>query len=425
MKLNRRIGIIGLGTVGEATLSAIKKYRSLVYKRTELNIEIVKVCDIRKNKKKLFYRYSVPFTTNPYDIINDSGIDIVVELIGGIEPARTYIIESLKKGKDVVTANKALLAHYGKSIFQLAKKLNRNIGFEASVCGAVPLIRSISEGLVGCKVKKLYGILNGTTNYILYRMEKDHLDFSDALKDAQSKGLAERYSDLDIKGVDALHKLSILSYLCFGVWPKIDNIYVEGISKVSLLDIMYVEELSYKIKLLAIAKKEKNELDLRVHPALVPSEHPLSQVNASFNAVWLDSYPAGELLFYGEGAGGVPTSSSVVSDIVNISFAKPRFIQERSSDIKFTKIGSLFNRYYIRFMAKDRPGVLAKISKILASFGISIASVTQKEREKKKFVPIVMLTHEAKEENMRRALSKIDKLSVIKGPSQLIRIEDL
>ena len=424
MKLNRRIGIIGLGTVGEATLSAIKKYRSLVYKRTELNIEIVKVCDIRKNKKKLSYRYSVPFTTNPYDIINDSGIDIVVELIGGIEPTRTYIIESLKKGKDVVTANKALLAHYGKSIFQLAKKLNRNIGFEASVCGAVPLIRSISEGLVGCKVRKLYGILNGTTNYILYRMEKDRLDFKEALKEAQERGLAERKSDLDIHGIDALHKLSILSYLCFGAWPKIDNVYVEGISNISLLDIIYVGELSYKIKLLAIAKKENNRLDLRVHPALLPLEHPLSQVNASFNAVWLDSYPAGELLFYGEGAGGVPTSSSVVSDIVNISFAKPRFIQERSN-IKFTKIGNLSNRYYIRFMAKDRPGVLAKISKILASFGISIASVTQKEREKKKFVPIVMLTHEAKEDSIRRAISIIDRLSVIKGPSQLIRIEDL
>ncbi len=424
MKIYKKIGIIGLGTVGEATLEAIKKHYSLVEKRTSLKIKISKICDIKKEKKNLAYKYSVPFTSNPYEIINDANIDIVVELIGGIEPARTYILDSLKKGKDVVTANKALLSKYGRGIFQVARKLRRNIGFEASVCGAIPLIRSISEGLVGCKVRRLYGILNGTTNYILYRMRRDRIDFKEALKEAQKKGLAERHSELDIKGFDALHKLSILSYLCFGVWPKTDNLYVEGISRISLLDIMYVEELSYVIKLLAIAKKDKERLDLRVHPTLIPSEHPLSGVNSSYNAVWLEAYPAGELLFYGEGAGGIPTSSSVISDIINVSFVKPRFIQERNNII-FTKIGSLFNRYYIRFMAKDCPGVLAKISKILASLDISIASVTQKEREEKKFVPIVMITHEAKEESIHKALSKIDTLSVIKGPSQLIRIEDL
>ena len=250
------------------------------------------------------------------------------------------------------------------------------------------------------------------------------MSFASALKEAQDKGFAEQKANFDIDGIDTLHKLSILSYLCFGAWPSLENIHVEGISRVSLLDIIYADELSYTIKLIAIARKEKNGLDLRVHPALIPCEHPLAQVNLAFNAVWLDAYPAGELLFYGEGAGGVPTSSSVISDIVNISLAKPSFIQERR-DIRFVNIGNIVNRYYIRFMAKDRPGVLSKISKILASLDISIASVTQKERKEKNFVPIVMVTHQAKEGNIQKAISRIDKLSVIKEPSQVIRIENL
>ena len=422
--ITKKIGIIGLGTVGEATVASIKKQRSLIDKRTSINLKVVKVCDARKHKARIAGKYSVSFTNNPYDIINDPAIDVVVELIGGIEPAKTYILESLKNGKDVVTANKALLAKYGKQIFNVAGKLNRSIGFEASVCGAIPLIQIISRGLVACKVKKLYGILNGTTNYILYMMAKEKMSFSSALKEAQRKGFAEKKANFDIDGIDTLHKISILSYLCFGTWPSLNNIYVEGISKISLLDIVYASELSYTIKLVAIASKEKNRLDLRVHPALIPCEHPLAQVNLAFNAVWLDVYPAGELLFYGEGAGGVPTSSSVISDIVNISLAKPSFIQEISS-IKFLNIGNIVNRYYIRFMAKDRPGVLSKISKILASLDISIASVTQKERKERNFVPIVMVTHQAKEANIQKAISRIDRFSVIKGPSCVIRIENL
>ena len=424
MNITRRIGIIGLGTVGEATLASIKKQCSLIEKRTSVNLEVAKVCDARKEKLSIADKHSVSFTRNPYDIINDPDIDVVVELIGGIDPAKTYILSSLKSGKDVVTANKALLARYGKQIFNAAKRLNRSVGFEASVCGAIPLIDIMSRGLVACKVKKLYGILNGTTNYILYMMAKEKMSFSSALKEAQDKGFAERKANLDIEGIDTLNKLSILSYLCFGAWPSLKDVYVEGISRISLLDIIYASELSYAVKLIAIARKDKNKLDLRVHPVLVPYDHPLAQVNLAFNAVWLDVYPAGELLFYGEGAGGVPTSSSVISDIVNISLAKPNFIQERS-DVEFIDIGSIANRYYIRFMAKDRPGVLSEISKILASLDISIASVTQKGRREKNFVPIVMVTHQAKEENIQKAVSRIDKLSVIKGPSQIIRIESL
>jgi len=422
--MNKKIGIIGLGTVGEATLRSLYKYSSLIEKRTSLKVEVAKVCDARIQKRKFVSQFSIPFTTNPYDLINDPHIDIIVELIGGIKLAKNYVISALKKGKDVVTANKALLAESGKNIFSLAKKLKRSIGFEASVCGAIPLIRSISEGLVGCEVKKFYGILNGTANYILCKMHKERISFSSALREAQMKGFVEKRSQLDIEGIDTLHKLAILSYLCFGVWPSLSKVYVEGISKVSPLDVMYAEELSYRIKLLAIAKRRKSKLDLRVHPTLIPQDHPISQVSLAFNALWVEASPAGELLFYGEGAGGAPTSSSVISDIVSISFAKPRFVKE-VLNIYLESINSLQSRYYIRFMALDKPGVLAKISKILASLNISIASVTQKERRKLRYVPIVMLTHEAKESSIRKALSKIDELSVIKGPSQFIRIEDL
>ncbi len=420
----KKIGIIGLGNVGEAVVRSLKRYRSLIASRTSLKVEVKKVCDVNKAKRRLAKDLSVSFTCDPYEVINDPQIDIIVELIGSIEPAATFVKESLKRGKSVVTANKALLAQKGKEIFSLAKKNKKRIGFEASVCGAIPLIKSISQGLVSCEVKKIYGILNGTTNYILYKMQKENIDFNVALDEAQSKGFAEKRPALDINGTDALHKLAILSYLCYGVWPSLNKIYAQGISKISLLDILYAQELDYNIKLLAIAKKEGDYLDLRVHPTLIPCDHPLSKVALAYNAVYLNTQPAGDLLFYGEGAGGVSTSSSVISDIVSIASSSDEFIRKEER-ISLKNIKDVKSRYYIRFMACDRPGVLAKISKILSSLNISIASVTQKGRKLGKFVPIVMLTHEAKQNNINKALEKIDKLRVIKSPSQIIRIEDL
>jgi homoserine dehydrogenase len=419
----KRIGIIGLGTVGEAVLKSWKKYSSLIRRRTSLKIEIQGVCDTRKDKSKLAAAFSLPFTTDPYTLINDPQIDMIVELVGGIEPARTFILDSLKRGKNVVTANKALLAKCGSEIFSQAKEKNRAVGFEGSVCGAIPLIKSVSDGLVGCEVREIYGILNGTTNYILYKMRKERVDFQTALRQAQSKGLAEKKPDLDINGTDALHKLCILSYLCFGIFPPANKVYTEGIAGISLLDIIYTEELNYRIKLLAIAKKNKDTLDLRVHPTLISMEHPLTEVSLAYNAVYLDTRPAGDLLFYGPGAGGGPTSSSILADIVNLTSESRQFVRQKEEvslqDIKDTK-----SQYYIRFMAHDSPGVLAKISKILASLNISIAFVTQKETQRGKFVPIVMILQEAKEDSVMKALARIDELSVIKRPSQVIRIED-
>ncbi|MDP8289543.1 MAG: homoserine dehydrogenase [Candidatus Susulua stagnicola] len=420
----KKIGIIGLGHVGEAVIKSLKKYSALINRRVPLKIVVKSVSDKDKSKAKIAKRLGCSFTLNSQELIDDPEIDIIVELMGGIKPAGDFIEDALNKGKDVVTANKALLATSGKQLFSLAKRKNRSIGFEASVCGAIPIIRSISQGLVSCEVKKIYGILNGTTNYILYKMAKENIDFKQALKQAQDNGLAEKSPYLDIEGKDALHKLCILSYLCYGVWPLPNKIYTEGISKISLLDILYAQELKYQIKLLAIAKKENNFLDLRVQPTLVSIDHPLSHVSLAYNAVYLHTQPAGELFFRGEGAGGVPTSSAVISDIVSIALGKGMAIRDEEKTV-IQNIKDVRARYYIRFMAQDHPGVLAKISKILASLKISIASVTQKERNKGRAVPIIMLTDEVREDSVRKAIDKIDSLGVIKGPSQKIRIEDL
>jgi homoserine dehydrogenase len=420
----KKIGIIGLGTVGVSVAQSLKKYISLVSRRTSLKIEVKGLCDVRKEKKKVASKLKMPFVSDPRILINDPEIDTIVELIGGIEPARTLIKEALNKGKNVVTANKALLSRHGDEILSLARKNGVSVGFEASVCGAIPLIKSISEGLIACDINKIYGILNGTTNYILYKMGQDKIDFTSALRQAQDKGFAERNPSLDIEGKDTLDKLCILSYLCFGIWPAPDKVCTEGISKISLLDILYAQELNYRIKLLAIAKKEKNTLDLRVHPTLVPIGHPLSEVSLAYNAAYLDTQPAGELFFYGKGAGGVPTSSAVISDIVSLSFDGKEFVKGKEK-VSLKNIKDNRMRYYVRFMAKDSPGVLAKVSKILASVNISIASVTQKERRKGKLVPIIMITHEVREQDIREAILQIDKLSVIRSPSQIIRIENL
>ncbi|MBD3246407.1 MAG: homoserine dehydrogenase [Candidatus Omnitrophica bacterium] len=419
-----RIGIIGFGTVGEAVVRSLKKYSALIRRRTGLRIEIKSVCDSRPAARKTASSLSVPVTARWEKVVEDPEIDTVVELIGGVEPARTLILNSLLNGKKVVTANKALLAAHGRHLFGVAEESGLPIGFEAAVCGAIPLIKSISEGLVSCEVDRLYGILNGTTNYILDKMGTERIQFTAALREAQRKGLAEKVPVLDISGKDALHKLCILSYLCFGTWPEHEKLVTEGIEDLSLLDILYAEELSYKVKLLAIAKKEGKSLDLRVHPTLVPVDHPLAKVSAAYNAAYCFTRPAGELLFYGEGAGGTPTSSAIISDIVNVNVDQRKAIRKEEK-MKLRTVRDIQTRYYIRFMAVDRPGVLAAVSRILSSYKISIASVTQKEKQERSLVPIVMLTHEAREQAVRNALREIGNLDVIKKTPQALRIEDV
>ncbi len=410
------VGILGLGNIGSQVYSLICQRRYL-----NKEIRIVKVYDVEKKRYKDLNVPRPLKANSSRDITRNPHIDVVVELIGGLHPAREIIVDSLKHNKHIVSANKHLLAYFGKSLFSLASQKNLSIGFEASVCAGIPIIDILRHTLLPDKVRGFKGIINGTTNFILDLMENQHIDFREALNVAQKKGIAERNPVLDIEGRDSLHKLIILNYLCFGIWVSPRDVLCQGVGDIQGLDVVFAKELGYSVKLLAVSRLEKNRLYTYVSPALVSHRHPLSGIREDFNALFLDTDLAGNLLFYGKGAGRLPTSSAVITDLLrikNIDSPKRRHLKPQMADSQ-----NLRSRFYIRFMAKDRPGVLAKISSILASYNISISSVTQKERSITSVVPIVMLTHEAVYKDLNAALEKIDRLNVIKGRSVCIRIE--
>jgi homoserine dehydrogenase len=423
------VGLIGFGNVGSGVVKILRERKTFLSDKIGTEICIKKICD-----KDITTKRNVPvdkglLTTDAGEIINDPQIDIIVELIGSKHPAKEFIIEGLKKGKSIVTANKALLAESGKELFALAQDRGRSIYFEASVGAGIPIIKALREGLVANKFFSVFGIVNGTSNFILSKMSKENKTFGDSLKEAKQKGFAESDPTLDIEGIDSAHKLIILTYLCFGKIVSVNDIFVEGISHISLADVNYVNELGFDIKLLAIAKKELDEMEVSVHPTLLPKTHMLSSVSGVFNAIYVSSDLAGDLLFYGPGAGQLSAASAVVSDLVdltqeiNAGLFKPTLnVKEDTSIKKLRKIDEFESKYYIRFMGVDKPGVLAKISGILSRFNISIASVTQKERLKAQAVPIVMITHNAKEKNLRQALEMISRLDAIKEKPVAIRI---
>ena len=424
------IGIIGFGNIGCGVVKILGSRKSLLAQKIETEIVIKKICDKDLSRKRDVAVNKTLLTSDAYEIINDPGIDIIVELMGGINPAKEFILAALKKGKHVVTANKALLAEHGNELFREAAERGKNIYFEASVGAGIPIIKSIKEGLVANKFNSIFGIVNGTSNYVLTQMSKENCSFANALERAKLKGFAESDPTFDIQGIDSAHKLVLLTYLAFGKIVNLKDIFIEGITQVSAADIAYAKELGYTIKLLAIAKKEIDELEVRVHPTLLPSEHLLSSVDGVFNAIYVSSDLAGDLMFYGPGAGQLPAASAVVSDIVDLAqdikagLFRPTLNSREDNSIKgLRKIDEFENKYYIRITVVDKPGVLAKISGILAKFGISIASVTQKEKLKSHIVPVVMITHEVKEKNLRSALKLIDKLTEIKDKSVAIRIE--
>lgn len=422
------IALVGFGTVGTGVVKILKERTKLLQERSGLSLCIKKICDkdIRRNRgikidKSLLTRNIKQLTQDPH-------IHILVELIGGIHPAKEIIIEALKNGKDVVTANKALLAEEGKEIFSFAQRYKRQIRFEASVGGGIPIIKSIREGLISNRFYSIFGILNGTTNFILSRMTEKKLSFKEALKEAKKRGFAEKDPSLDIKGIDSAHKLVLLIYLSFGKFINLKDIFVEGITNISWQDIVYAQQMGLRIKLLAIAKREKDSLEARVHPTLISEDHPLAAVSGVFNAIYVVSDLAGEQIFYGQGAGQLPSASAVVSDIVDL--AKGRYLEKVSFYkspyvYKLLPLRKIKTRYYIRFMVIDRPGVLAKISGILGKHNISIASVSQKERRYAKVVPVIMTTHEAKEHSLKKALEKIKKLEVVKKEPVVIRMEKI
>jgi homoserine dehydrogenase len=420
------IGLIGLGTVGRGVFRVLSQKRKFFKKRYAVDFNLVKVCDNNPQLRKKLKINPKLFTTKFQDVINDQDIDVVIELIGGINPAKDIIVRSLEKGKNVITANKALLAQDMPSILALAKRKKVQVRFEAAVCGGIPIIKSLTEGLIANRVESLVGIINGTSNYILSRMEEQEFSFFEALSEAKKKGFAERNPSLDIKGFDSAHKLAILAYLAFGKYVPQEQIFVKGIEDISPLDIKYAKELGLVIKLLAIARKlNGNVLEVRVHPTLISKKHPLAHINGIFNAVYVTGDLVGDLMFSGRGAGQLPTTSAIISDLADLARQKDALgLIEKGSIKKVKKIADITSKYYIRFMAIDKPGVLSKISGVLAKHKISIASVTQKERRRAKVVPVIMLIHDAREKDIRSALDQIGRLAIIKQSSVVIHREE-
>ncbi|MCK5595684.1 homoserine dehydrogenase [bacterium] len=414
------VGLIGFGTIGTGLVKIIQK---------EKQIELKHIADLDITSSRSVKVDKTLLTTDANRVLNDPSVDVVVELIGGIQPAKKFILDALKKKKHVVTANKALLATHGDEIFQTAKDNNVYVKFEASVAGGIPIIKAVRDSFRSSDITSVLGIVNGTSNFILSRMSMEKQTFSSALKEAQGCGYAEADASLDIDGVDSAHKIAILSSIIYRTRVNMNHIYVEGIRHITLDDIQYAEELGYIIKPLAIANRNGNELDVRVHSALIPNGHLLSSVSDVYNAIYLRGNSIGEMMFYGLGAGEMPTANAVYSDIIDIvrktrteSCVIDDYSFTNRLDIKKTAENRL--RYYIRFSAVDKPGVLAKISGILGKSKISIASVIQKDRKQSGAVPIIMMTHEAAERDVYSAIRGIDKLDIIKSKSIIIRVED-
>lgn len=428
------VGLIGWGTVGCGVIRVLSENADAIERRLGVGLELRRVADLELERER---PVSVPrekLTNRADDILEDPEIDIVIELIGGLGAAKAVIRKALEHGKYVVTANKALLAHDGNELFDLARRQGRAIGFEASVGGGIPLIKSLREGLAANRVKTIFGILNGTANYILTRMTDDRLSFAEALRGAQELGYAEADPTLDIEGIDTAHKLAIASAIAFGTKVEFDRVHVEGISNIDPLDIQYAEEFGYQLKLLAIAREIDGRLDMRVHPTLIPKNHVLASVKGAYNAVHIEGNAVGDIMLYGMGAGMMPTGSAVAGDLVDIArdilgstpgrIPALAFLPDRLQEIAFKPISDVSTSYYFRFSALDRPGVLSKISGILGKNHISIAAVIQKGRHAQESVPLVMITHEAVESNVRSALNEIDNLDVVVAPTSLIRIEN-
>ena len=424
------IGIIGFGTVGTGTVKILLENKEIIKERIGFEINLRRIADLDIFRNRDIKLPKSILTSNVDDILSDPETDIVVELIGGIRPAKDFILKAINNRKHVVTANKALLATEGNEIFTAAHKREVEIGFEASVAGGIPIIKVIREGLVANRIKAIYGIINGTSNYILTKMTEEDVEFSKALKEAQALGYAEADPTLDIEGIDSAHKLAILAYLSYGIPVSYRDIYTEGISRISPQDISFASELGYKVKLLAIAKESDSKIELRVHPTMLPKEYLISKVDGPFNAIYIEGDATGSTLYYGRGAGCMPTGSAVVSDIVDIArnimknaTGRVPVLTKTLRNLKIKRMDDVISMYYFRFSALDKPGVLSKISGILGNYNISIASVIQKGRSVGEAVPLVVRTHKAKEKDVRKAISEIDRLPVVMDKTVFIRVE--
>jgi homoserine dehydrogenase len=434
MKKMISIGLIGFGTVGTGVVKLLQENGDLIAGRLGAEIRLQRIADIDIRKSRGIPVDDALLTTDAADILNDPGIDIVVELMGGYEPARTFILAAMTQGKHVVTANKALLATHGDEIFRSAMRHGVNIGFEASVGGTIPVIKALKESLIANRIQSLSAIVNGTSNFILSKMTDEGGSFETVLKEAQALGFAESDPAYDVEGIDAAHKLAILLSLAYGKKVHLGDLYREGITRIGEQDIAFARELGYRIKLLAIAIRRDREIEARLHPTMIPFDHLLANVNGNFNAFHIIGDAADSVFLYGQGSGMMPTASAVVSDIVDIARdirkgiagrVPPRVLDEEAiEEIRLMPFDQIRTNYYFRFSAVDRPGVLSRISGILGANDISIATVIQKGRKQGGAVPIVMTTYKARERDVRRALEDIDRLDIVMGKTALIRIED-
>jgi homoserine dehydrogenase len=428
------VGLIGFGTVGEGVVRLLTERADLLTRRLGTSLVLRKVSDIDLTRPRGVNLDPSLLTSRNEDILDDPDIDIVVEVIGGTEAARDLVLAAISRGKHVVTANKALLALHGNEIFAAAAANNVEVAFEASVCGGIPIILALRQGLAANRILEMLGILNGTANYILTKMTEEGSSFAQALKEAQAKGYAEADPTLDVEGIDTAHKLAILMALAYGARVDFEAVTVEGISGLEPIDLQFAREFGYTIKLLAITRNDSGALEARVHPTLIPRDHMLANVGGAFNAVYVTGDAVGPILLSGQGAGMMPTASAVVSDLLdlarNLSLGLKRRVPPLGSEKALETrraikpMAEVVTNYYFRFAALDRPGVLSQIAGALGKYNISIAAVIQKGREVKGAVPIVMITHEAKEANVRQALVEIDALPVVSPPAVVYRIED-
>lgn len=427
-----KIALLGLGNVGRGVWMILNSNKEEIMKRSGYEVEVSKILVRALKKERGVEVPSELLTTDFNDIINDDSIKIVVEVMGGIEPAREYMLESMNKRKHIVTANKMLLATGGDELFQKADSQGVMFNYEASVAGGIPIINGINESLTANKIEKLYGIVNGTTNYILTKMEFENLSFNEALKQAQEMGYAETDPTSDIEGFDAQYKLAILSSLAFGTKIKVENVYREGISKIESIDIQYAREFKKVIKLLAIVKDNAGKLELRVHPTMIPENHPLANVYDSFNAVFIKGNAVGDLMFYGRGAGDLPTGSAVISDIVSILRSNididniNTVVKNNLWDKELYNIEGVISKYYIRLTVEDRPGVLGEITSVFGSMNVGLLSVIQRGRdiENENKVTLVLVTHYTKEGNILNSIDSVCKLNSVYKINNIIRMEE-
>jgi homoserine dehydrogenase len=427
------VGILGFGTVGAGTVEVLTTNREIISNRVGSNVVIKGIADLDLDSDRGVDIDQGLLTRDAMALIDDPDIRIMVELIGGMDQAKSFILRAMEKGKHVVTANKALLAEHGREIFRAAERYGVALAFEASVGGGIPLIGALRNGLSANRIRNCMGILNGTSNYILTKMTQEGLPYAQVVQEAVNLGFAEDPPTLDVNGTDAAHKLTIMISMLFGSPVAYETVYREGITALTPDDIRFADEFGYRVKLLAITKALGDKVEARVHPAMIPKDHILANVNEAFNAVHIEGDFVGPNLYYGLGAGRRPTGSAVCSDIIALArwinsgatnvMAPLGHYRPPEKEIRVQPMQALTMPYYFRFSALDRPGVLSKIAGILSDHRISIFSVIQKGRDDKGAVPVVMLTHEALEKDARQAIKLIDDLPVVTDKTVVIRVE--